>query len=289
MDLLKNKKEALPNIKNIIAVASGKGGVGKSTVAVNLAIALSKKGASVGILDADIYGPSIPIMLDTELYEPTTITINDKNLLTPAEKYGLKIISVGYFVSQNNALIWRGPMASSAIKQLIAEVNWGELDYLIIDLPPGTGDIHLTIVQNIDLTGAIIVTTPQKISLADATKAINMFKQPQINVPVLGIIENMAYFTPAELPNNKYYIFGKDGGKNFADINNIELLGQIPIIQSICESGDNGLPIAFSDEGTESIIFSSIADKVIERTALLNELKEITNVDMTDKICKCKE
>jgi ATP-binding protein involved in chromosome partitioning len=289
MDLLKNKKEALPNIKNIIAVASGKGGVGKSTVAVNLAIALSKKGASVGLLDADIYGPSIPIMLDTELYEPATITIDDKNLLVPAEKYGIKIISVGYFVSQNNALIWRGPMASSAIKQLIAEVNWGELDYLIIDLPPGTGDIHLTIVQNIDLTGAIIVTTPQKISLADATKAINMFKQPQINVPVLGIIENMAYFTPAEIPNNKYYIFGKDGGKNFADINNIELLGQIPIIQSICESGDNGLPIAFSDEGTESIIFSSIADKVIERTALLNELKEITNVDMTDKICKCKE
>ena len=289
MDLLKNKKEALPNIKNIIAVASGKGGVGKSTVAVNLAIALSKKGACVGILDADIYGPSTPIMLDTELYEPTTITINDKNLLVPAEKYGLKIISVGYFVSQNNALIWRGPMASSAIKQLITEVNWGELDYLIIDLPPGTGDIHLTIVQSIDLTGAIIVTTPQKISLADAIKAINMFGQEQIKIPILGIIENMAYFTPAELPDNKYYIFGKDGGKDFADKNNIDLLGQIPIIQSICESGDNGLPVAFNTEGKESSIFSSIADKVIERSALLNELREITNVDMTGKICKCKE
>ena len=289
MDLIKNKKEGLPNIKNIIAVASGKGGVGKSTVAVNLAIALSKKGARVGILDADIYGPSIPIMLDTELFEPKTVEVDGKNLLIPAEKYGLKIISVGYFVSQNNALIWRGPMASSAIKQLITEVNWGELDYLIIDLPPGTGDIHLTIVQSIDLTGAIIVTTPQKVSLADATKAINMFKQPEINVPVLGIVENMAYFTPAELPNNKYYIFGKDGGKDFADKNDIDLLGQIPIIQSICESGDNGLPVAFSDEGTESSIFSSIADKVIERSALLNELREITNVDMTGKICKCKE
>lgn len=288
MDFTKNKKENLQKVKNIIAVASGKGGVGKSTVAVNLAVSLAKKGFKTGLLDADIYGPSIPIMLDTELFAPESIRIDDKDLLSPAEKFGIKIMSVGYFVGPEKALIWRGPMASSVIKQLINEVNWGELDYLIIDLPPGTGDIHLTIVQNISITGAIVVTTPQKISLADATKAINMFRQPQINIPVLGIVENMSYFSPAELPDNKYFIFGKEGGKTFANNNGIDLLGQIPIIQSICDSGDYGQPIALTESIT-SEIFNSISDKVIEKIALFNELHTITNINMQGNSCKCKE
>ena len=288
MDLGKIKKTTLLDIKNIIAVASGKGGVGKSTVAVNLAVSIAKKGYKTALLDADIYGPSTPIMLDTELYKPETINVEDKYFLIPAEKYGIKIMSVGYFVSQEKALIWRGPMASSVIRQLINDVDWGKLDYLVIDMPPGTGDIHLTLIQNLSLTGAIVVTTPQKIALADAAKAINMFRQPQINVPVNGIIENMSYFTPAELPNNKYFIFGKDGGKEFADNNNIDLLGQIPLIQSICESGDSGQPYV-QDSLTSHEVFNTISDKVIEKTELLNELKKITTNDSTGERYNCKE
>jgi ATP-binding protein involved in chromosome partitioning len=288
MEFEKNKKFKLSNIGNIIAVASGKGGVGKSTVAVNLAVSIAKKGYKTGLLDADIYGPSIPIMLDTELYKPETISVEEKHFLVPAEKSGIKIMSVGYFISQEKALIWRGPMASNVVRQLINDVDWGHLDFLIIDLPPGTGDIHLTIMQHVSITGAIIVTTPQKVALADAAKAINMFRQPQINVPVIGIIENMSYFTPAELPDNKYFIFGKDGGKNFADNNNIDLLGQIPIIQSICESGDSGQPFVQKNfSGHE--VFDLISDKVIEKTELLNELKKITTIDSTGERYNCKE
>ncbi|MFN7602248.1 MAG: Mrp/NBP35 family ATP-binding protein, partial [Bacteroidota bacterium] len=232
----------LPGVKNIIAVGSGKGGVGKSTVTTNLAVALAQAGAKVGLIDADIYGPSIPVMFNCEYEQPEVKNVNGKNVIQPLQQYGVKLISIGFLTPPDSAVVWRGPMASSALKQFISDAEWGELDYLLIDLPPGTSDIHLTLVQTVPVTGAVIVTTPQKVALADAVKAVAMFKQPAINVPVLGIVENMAFFTPEELPDNKYYIFGKDGGKNLAEKYAVPFLGQIPLVQGIRESGDSGLP-----------------------------------------------
>ena len=233
------QRPVLPNVKNIVAIASGKGGVGKSTVAVNLAVALANAGKKVGLLDADIFGPSIPKMFGSEGDRPAGIKIDNREMINPLEKYGVKFLSVGFFVDTQSAIIWRGPMASNALKQLISEGNWGELDYLLIDLPPGTSDIHLTLVQSVPVTGAVIVTTPQDVALADVIRGTNMFQSKSIDVPVLGLIENMAWFTPAELPENKYYIFGKDGGKILADKLGLPFLGQIPIVQSIREGGDN--------------------------------------------------
>lgn len=237
-------QEQIESVAHIIAVASGKGGVGKSTVAVNLAVALSKAGFRVGLADADVYGPSVPKMTDTESERPTVEIINEKEIIVPVEKYGVKWMSIGYFTPADQPLIWRGPMASNALKQMILQVKWGELDFLIIDLPPGTGDVHISVVQDIPLSGAIIVSTPQQVALADVEKGVNMFKNKDINKPILGLVENMAWFTPAELPQNRYYIFGKDGGKKMAERLGIPVIAQIPIIQSICENGDNGSPSA---------------------------------------------
>ncbi len=262
---LKVEEKPLPKVKNIIAVASGKGGVGKSTVSSNLAIALAQAGKKVGLLDADIYGPSVPTMFDTKEEKPFVEVIDGKNRILPIDKYGVKMLSIGYFVDPNDALIWRGAMATGAIKQLLTEADWGELDYFVVDLPPGTSDIHLTLVQTIDVTGAIIVTTPQEVALADARKGINMFQNDKINVPIFGIIENMAWFTPEELPDNKYYIFGKDGGKELAAQQNVPLLGQVPIVQSIREGGDNGKPVALDRESIIGKAFAELADNVIKK------------------------
>ncbi len=259
----------LPGVKNIIAVASGKGGVGKSTVTANLAVALAKKGAKVGVIDADIFGPSMPTMFNCEHEQPGIKKVNDKNLIIPIEQYGVKLISIGFLTPSENAVVWRGPMASSALKQFIADTEWGELDYLLIDLPPGTSDIHLTLVQTVPVTGAILVTTPQKVALADAQKGLNMFMQPQINVPVLGVIENMAYFTPEELPDNKYYIFGKDGGKRLAEKHEVTFLGEIPLVQGIREGGDIGYP-AIMQEGATSDAFLKLAEAAAQRIAIRN-------------------
>ena len=267
----------LPNVKNLIAIASGKGGVGKSTVTSNLAVALSKTGAKVGIIDADIFGPSIPTMFGCEDVQPTVEKVEDKTWIIPIEKYGVKLISIGFLSPGDNAIVWRGPMASSALKQFITDTNWGELDYLLFDLPPGTSDIHLTLVQTIPVTGAIVVTTPQKVALADASKGISMFQQPQINVPVLGIIENMAYFTPDELPDNRYYIFGKDGGKQLAEKSNVAFLGEIPIVQSIRESGDEGEPVALKDE-ISAEAFMDLAQNLAQQIAIRNASLEKTKV-----------
>ena len=257
--------QPLNEVKNIVAVASGKGGVGKSTVTSNLAVALAKAGYSVGLLDADIYGPSIPKMFQTEEARPMLEKVDGKDKIIPVEKYGVKMLSIGYFVNPDDALIWRGAMATNAIRQLINDGLWGELDYLLIDLPPGTSDIHLTLVQSVSLTGVVIVTTPQDVALADAIKGVSMFKSKNIDVPVLGLVENMAWFTPAELPDNKYYIFGKDGGKRLAEKLEIPLLGQIPIVQSICEGGDNGEPVALSDTSMTALAFAQVAEKVVQR------------------------
>ena len=244
---------------HIIAIHSGKGGVGKSTVAANLAIALAKMGKRVGLLDADIHGPSMPKMFHVEDARPISINVNGRDLIEPIEQYGVKMLSIGFFVDPKSAVVWRGGMASNAIKQLIEDANWGELDYFLIDMPPGTSDIHLTLIQTIQLTGAIVVTTPQPVALVDARKGVDMFQNEKINVPVLGLIENMAWFTPAELPNNKYYIFGKEGGKALAEELNIPLLGQVPLVQSIREAGDEGTPIALQEGG----IFQQIAEKLV--------------------------
>ena len=249
-------------IKNIIAIHSGKGGVGKSTVAANLAIALVKRGYRVGLLDADIHGPSQPMMFHTEEARPVMVEVEGRELIEPIEQYGVKMLSIGFFVDPDNAVVWRGGLASNAIKQLLNDSYWGELDYLLIDLPPGTSDIHLTLVQTVRLTGAIVVTTPQPVALTDARKGVDMFRNEKINVPVLGIIENMAYFTPAELPDNRYYIFGKDGGKQLAKEIDVPLLGQIPLVQSIRESGDNGVPIALQDGHPAARVFDEIAGKI---------------------------
>jgi ATP-binding protein involved in chromosome partitioning len=255
--------QSLNKVKNIIAIASGKGGVGKSTVAVNLAIAASQMGAKVAILDADIYGPSIPKMFGAENYKPVIEEHEGRDQIVPLDKYNIRIQSIGFFVSQIEAMIWRGPMASNALKQIISQTLWGELDYLFIDLPPGTGDIHLTIVQEIPVTGVIVVSTPQKVALADVIKGINMFRSEKINVPVIGLVENMSWFTPQELPDNKYYLFGKEGCKALAKELNIPLLGQIPIVQSICENSDNGNPVALNPFTIEGKAFASLAENAL--------------------------
>lgn len=266
---LRDNAPLLPGVKNIIAVASGKGGVGKSTITSNLAVALAKAGAKVGLIDADIYGPSIPVMFNCEHEQPTVKQVNGKNIIVPIEQYGVKLVSIGFLTPPESAVVWRGPMASSALKQFIMDVEWGDLDYLFIDLPPGTSDIHLTLVQTVPVTGAIIVTTPQKVALADAQKGLAMFKQPQINVPVLGVVENMAYFTPEELPDNKYYIFGKDGGSNLSQKFDVPLLGQIPLVQSIRESGDSGLP-AVLKEGITAQAFMDLSETLARHIAIRN-------------------
>lgn len=276
--------EVLPGVKNIIAVASGKGGVGKSTIAVNLAVSLSNAGYKVGLLDADVYGPSIPKMFGLEDAQPAGKNEDGIEWIIPLEKYGIKLLSVGFFVKPEDALVWRGPMATSALKQLITQGDWGELDYLVLDLPPGTGDVHLTIVQELPVTGAIIVSTPQEVALADVIKGINMFTGDKINVPVLGLVENMAWFTPEELPHNKYYIFGKEGCRRLADKLGITLLGQIPIVQSICESGDTGIPAAFENKSLIGIAFHDLAERVVEVTEKRNkEMAPTKNVKIHTK------
>src|SRR5688572_27048332 len=260
----------LPKVKNIIAVVSGKGGVGKSTVAANLALALSQGGAKVGLMDADIYGPSVPIMFGVRGERPMMMEIEGKGMIVPLEKYGIKLMSIGLLVDEKNAVVWRGPMASSAIRQFVTDVYWDELDYLVVDMPPGTGDIHLTLMQTVPLTGAVIVTTPQDVALADAKKGIAMFGQAQLNVPLIGLVENMSYFTPAELPDNKYYIFGKDGGKRLADEYDIPFLGQIPLVQSIREGGDIGVPAIISDDEITRRAFLEFAGNVARSTSMRN-------------------
>ncbi|MFI5219376.1 MAG: Mrp/NBP35 family ATP-binding protein [Bacteroidia bacterium] len=269
----------LPGVKNIIAVASGKGGVGKSTVAANLAIALAKNGARVGLIDADIFGPSQPMMFGLENERLFVNEKNGKSYMLPAEKYGVKLLSIGFLVDPDQAIVWRGPMASKALRQLFSDAEWGELDYMLIDLPPGTSDIHLTLVSMVPVTGAIIVSTPQNVALADARKGIAMFRMNTINVPVLGLVENMAYFTPAELPENKYYIFGKDGGKNLADKLNIPLLGQIPLVQSICEGGDSGHPAAADENSLTGKAFMELSKSVAQQIAIRN-----ANMEPTKKV-----
>ncbi|GHU55951.1 iron-sulfur cluster carrier protein [Bacteroidia bacterium] len=266
----------LPEVKYILAISSGKGGVGKSTVAANLAVALAGMGYKVGLLDADIFGPSQPKMFNLENEQPYMVNVEGRNLIEPEENYGVKLLSIGFFVNKDDAVLWRGAMASNALKQLIGEARWGELDYFLIDLPPGTSDIHLTMVQTLAITGAIVVTTPQDVALADARKGISMFTGDKINVPVLGLIENMAWFTPAELPENKYYIFGKEGGKRLAEELGVPLLGQIPLVQSIREGGDNGKPVALNPETITGAAFQALAQNVVEQVRLRDETKPPT-------------
>jgi ATP-binding protein involved in chromosome partitioning len=268
------KGKPIPGIKNIIAIASGKGGVGKSTVTANLAITLSKMGFKVGVLDADIYGPSIPIMFDLANERPLSVNLDGKSKMKPLENYGVKVLSIGFFTKPDQAVIWRGPMASKALNQLIFDAAWGELDFMLLDLPPGTGDIHLSIMQSLPITGAVVVSTPQTVALADAKKGVAMFQQESIDVPVLGIIENMSYFTPAELPDNKYYIFGKQGAKHLAEDSKIPFLGELPLIQSIREAGDAGHPVALQDGTAIEEIFIDITKNVVRETVKRN--KKIT-------------
>jgi ATP-binding protein involved in chromosome partitioning len=275
----RDNKEVLPGVKNIVIVASGKGGVGKSTVAVNLALGLAQEGAAVGLMDADIYGPSVPIMLGIRDERPMMMDVpGGKGMIVPIEKYGIKTMSIGILIDEKQAVVWRGPMASSAIRQFITDVNWGDLDYLIIDMPPGTGDVHLTLMQTIPVTGAVIVSTPQAVAAADAKKAIMMLKQPQIKVPVLGIVENMAYFTPAELPENKYYIFGKGGAQQMADQFELPFLGEIPIVQAIREGGDKGVPAVLNDEPVSKKAFMELAQTVARNVAIRNANLEPTKI-----------
>ncbi|MBB4034714.1 ATP-binding protein involved in chromosome partitioning [Dysgonomonas hofstadii] len=274
----------LPTVKNIIAISSGKGGVGKSTVSVNLAVSLANKGYKVGLLDADIFGPSLPKMFDEEEARPYLEPIDGKEYIVPVEKYGVKMLSIGFFVNKDDAVVWRGAMAGNALKQLIADANWGDLDYFLIDFPPGTSDIHLTLVQTLAITGAVVVSTPQQVALADARKGINMFMNDKVNVPILGLVENMAWFTPAELPENKYYIFGKDGGKDLAEEMNVPLLGQIPIVQSICEGGDKGVPVALNENTITGMAFSHLADNFIKSVEKRNsELAPTQKVEVHNK------
>jgi len=265
------KGKTIPGIQNIIAVASGKGGVGKSTVTANLAVTLSKMGFKVGLLDADIYGPSAPIMFDVANERPLSVKVGDKSKMKPVENYGVKILSIGFFTQPDQAVVWRGPMAAKALNQMIFDAAWGELDFMLIDLPPGTGDIHLSIMQSLPITGAVIVSTPQHVALADAKKGVAMFQQESINVPVLGIIENMAYFTPEELPENKYYIFGKEGAKNLADDLEVPFLGELPLIQSIREAGDIGRPAALQTATTIESAFETITRNVVQEVVGRNE------------------
>lgn len=256
-------EKLLPQVKNIIAVSSGKGGVGKSTVAANLAIALARLGYKVGLLDTDIFGPSVPKMFHVEDANPYAVEIDGRNLIEPIEKYGVKLLSIGFFVSPDTATLWRGGMATNALKQLLADANWGELDYFILDTPPGTSDIHLTLLQTLTITGAVIVSTPQQVALADARKGIDMYRNEKVNVPILGLIENMAWFTPAELPGNRYYIFGREGCKKLAEEMQVPLLAQIPLVQSICESGDQGEPAALSSDTATGLAFINLAQSVV--------------------------
>ena len=262
----KKSEPILPNIKNIIAVSSGKGGVGKSTVAANLAVALATKGLRVGLLDADIFGPSMPKMFHLEGFQPFGETVGDKQLIIPAEKYNVKMLSIGFFVNPDTATLWRGAMASNALRQLIFEADWGDLDYFILDTPPGTSDIHLTLPQSVPVTGAVIVSTPQQVALADARKGIDMYQNDNVNVPILGLVENMSWFTPAELPENKYYIFGRGGVKRLAEEMKVPLLGEIPLVQSVCESGDEGIPAVIDTDSVAGRAFAALADRLVEAT-----------------------
>lgn len=264
------KGNPIPGIQNIIAVASGKGGVGKSTVTANLAVTLSKMGFKVGLLDTDIYGPSMPIMFDVASEKPLSIKVEGKTKMKPVENYGVKLLSIGFFTQPNQAVIWRGPMASKALNQMIFDAHWGELDFLLLDLPPGTGDIHLSIMQSLPVTGAVVVSTPQEIALADARKGVAMFQQEAINVPVLGIVENMAYFTPAELPDNKYYIFGENGAKNLSEDLEVPFLGQIPLVQSIREAGDVGRPAALQTATPTEEAFEELTKNVVQELVRRN-------------------
>ena len=275
-------RKVLPGVKNIIAVASGKGGVGKSTITANLALGLSRRGYKVGLVDADIYGPSIPMMLDVAQERPTTSQVGENVLMEPVENYGIKIMSIGFFADPAQAIVWRGPMASKALKQLFADTNWGALDYLIIDLPPGTGDIHLSVVQMVPVTGAIIVSTPQRVAMADARKGVEMFKLDNINVPVLGFVQNMAWFTPEELPDNKYYIFGKDGVTGLAEELNVPVLGNIPLVQSVRESGDIGRPAIMQENTLVSKSFDEMIDNFVNSLEKRNqELAPTQKVEIT--------
>lgn len=265
------KGKSIPGIKNIVAVASGKGGVGKSTITANLAVILAKMGFKVGILDADIYGPSIPIMFDVFTEQPLSVTVDGKSKMKPIENYGVKVLSIGFFTKPNQAVIWRGPMASKALNQLIFDAAWGELDFMLIDLPPGTGDIHLSIMQALPITGAVVVSTPQTVALADARKGVAMFQQENIDVPVLGIVENMAYFTPDELPDSKYYIFGREGAKNLAEDLEVPFLGEIPLVQSIREAGDIGHPAALQTATKTEKAFETLTKNVVEETVRRNK------------------
>ena len=269
------KNTGVPGVKNIIAVASGKGGVGKSTVAANLALSLAATGAAVGLIDADIYGPSVPIMFGLEGARPKASQLNGKTRIEPIEKYGIKLLSIGFFTDPNQPVPWRGPMVSTAVKQLFNDADWGELDYLVVDLPPGTGDIHITVTQSFPITGAVIVTTPQDVALADAKKGVGMLMMDSINVPILGVIENMSYFTPAELPDNKYYIFGQGGGLKLAQLVNAPFLGEIPLVKSISESGDAGKPVVLTEDGIMDKAFKHIAERVAQQIAINNA--EATN------------
>ncbi len=274
----------LPQVKNVIAVSSGKGGVGKSTVSANLAVSLAKLGYRVGLLDADIFGPSMPKMFAVEDARPFVEPVDGRELIAPVEKYGVKLLSIGFFVDPDQATLWRGSMASNALKQLVGDANWGELDYLVLDTPPGTSDIHLTLLQTLAITGAVIVSTPQQVALADARKGINMYTNDKVNVPILGLVENMAWFTPAELPENKYYLFGKEGTKRLAEELHVPLLGQIPIVQSICEHGDNGAPIALNEGSLVAQSFVALARSVVEQTEKRNaELAPTKIVEVTTK------
>lgn len=278
----KENEKVLPTVKNIIVVASGKGGVGKSTVAVNLAVGLAKNGAKVGLIDADIYGPSIPTMLNLQGEKPKVKQIDGKHKIVPVEQYGIKTLSIGFLADPKQAIVWRGPMVSSALRQFITDTIWGELDYMVIDLPPGTGDVHLTLVQTVPVTAAIVVTTPQEVAKADVVKAISMFQMPQINIPILGLVENMAYFTPPELPNNKYYLFGKDGGKQLAKEYDFPLLGQLPIIEAIREGGDNGQPAVLQEESIAAKAFTQLAETTARCIAIRNaNLSPTKIVEMT--------
>ena len=273
-----NDDKVLANVQNIIAISSGKGGVGKSTVTANLAISLNQMGFSVGILDADIYGPSIPIMFDVSEKKPLASNVNGKSKMKPVENYGIKILSIGFFTRMDQAVIWRGPMASKALNQMIFDADWGELDFLLIDLPPGTGDIHLSIMQSLPISGSVVVSTPQNVALIDARKGVSMFKQENINVPVLGIIENMAYFTPEELPKNKYYLFGKEGAKNLSTDLKVPFLGEVPLIQNIREAGDIGRPASLQESKIINDIFNKISKNMISELLIRNEKLPATEV-----------
>jgi ATP-binding protein involved in chromosome partitioning len=281
------KGKQLPGIKNIIAISSGKGGVGKSTVTANLAVTLSKMGFKVGVLDADVYGPSIPMMFDVKDARPLTENVNGKSKMKPVESYGVKILSIGFFTKPDQAVIWRGPMASKALNQLIFDAAWGELDFLLLDLPPGTGDIHLSIMQSLPITGAVVVSTPQNVALADAIKGVAMFQQESINVPVLGIVENMAYFSPAELPENKYYIFGKDGAKNLSKDLEIPFLGELPIVQSIREAGDLGRPAAMQEDTEVMEIITNITRNIVTQVINRNDNLPVTEAIKITTMAGC--